>query len=514
MLKMIIADDEMVIIRGIKKILDWSALGIEIVGEYMDGNSAWTGILKSRPDIALLDISMPGRTGIEILQEISRLQLETAVIFVSGFQDFSYAKAALTYGAKGYLLKPLIRDELTQCLESVILNLEKKRRDKSEEKHWKEQEKQAEREKYIQLEKGPYLPVYAEMFFDGNESSQERKLMNFAFTSFLDEYLGKYNLGIWFKKNGNLVLILKEQAASEGRQYIEKIKSEVQDRLQKKVGFIVGAVVSEMSEIPESYGRCLLRKGYFFFRKELPSLILDSEGEVFFQKPNTEELNKCSREISSHILMQKEDSLKRAWKSARRQICLLADGKKEDACYHFCNLLCMVQGEIEKVTGGTVGETAGQILEKCRQTEDYDEMIKAGEKYLEEIAEKALSKHGTGARKEIRIAKQYIESHYQEELSLNVLADKVHMNPYYFSNFFKKNTGEGFKEYVNRVRLEHAVSLLLSTDLKNYEIAEQAGFKDSRAFTNTFVQMYGEKPGEYKKKIAARNKEQEISGKI
>ncbi len=88
-----------------------------------------------------------------------------------------------------------------------------------------------------------------------------------------------------------------------------------------------------------------------------------------------------------------------------------------------------------------------------------------------------------------------------ENLSLNVLAEEIHMNPYYFSSFFKKNTGENFKDYVNRVRIEHAVPMLISTDKKTYEIAEKVGFGDIRMFNAAFMKIYRETPGSYRKRV-------------
>ena len=75
------------------------------------------------------------------------------------------------------------------------------------------------------------------------------------------------------------------------------------------------------------------------------------------------------------------------------------------------------------------------------------------------------------------------------------------MNSYYFSAFFKKNTGENFKDYVNRVRIEHAVPLLISTDMKTYEIAENVGFGDIRVFNSAFQKIYRETPGNYRKRV-------------
>ncbi|MCI9203858.1 MAG: response regulator, partial [Lachnospiraceae bacterium] len=120
MIRMILADDEPVITRGIRRLLDWERLGIEIIGEYEDGKRALEAIVSKKPEIALLDISMPGMTGVEILKECRAMGSRISIIFVSGFQDFEYAKAALEYGATAYLLKPVIREELLAAVEKSI----------------------------------------------------------------------------------------------------------------------------------------------------------------------------------------------------------------------------------------------------------------------------------------------------------------------------------------------------------------------------------------------------------
>lgn len=140
MLNMILADDEPIITRGIRKLVDWEKLGIFIEGEYRDGHSAMEAILSGQPDLALLDISMPGMNGIDILKSIREMELKTKVVFISGFQEFEYARRALKYGAVDYLLKPVIREQLLTAVEKAVemiygnnRNLENKFADSSKE---------------------------------------------------------------------------------------------------------------------------------------------------------------------------------------------------------------------------------------------------------------------------------------------------------------------------------------------------------------------------------------------
>lgn len=86
-----------------------------------------------------------------------------------------------------------------------------------------------------------------------------------------------------------------------------------------------------------------------------------------------------------------------------------------------------------------------------------------------------------------------------------MLAKHVHMNPFYFSSYFKKQLGQNFKDYLNRVRMEHALELLLNSDKRSYEIAEEVGFKDYRYFNEVFSRYYGKTPAAYRKSIKEQN---------
>ncbi|MDE6204103.1 MAG: AraC family transcriptional regulator, partial [Lachnospiraceae bacterium] len=142
-----------------------------------------------------------------------------------------------------------------------------------------------------------------------------------------------------------------------------------------------------------------------------------------------------------------------------------------------------------------------ELLEKSRTCGRFGDMEALFEQefaqYLDVIKAVAINSD----KRDILKAKDYIEKHYMENLSLNVLAEEIHMNPYYFSSFFKKNTGENFKDYVNRIRIEHAVPMLISTDKKTYEIAEKVGFGDIRMFNAAFMKIYQETPGSYRKRV-------------
>ena len=151
--------------------------------------------------------------GIEILKNIRKLELETKVIFISGFQDFEYARNALTFGAVEYLLKPVILEELIHAIGKAAEMLnggsavmwQGERPGSSERVEDKEEDKVL----VTDLEETTYLPVLAELLFDGTESEQVKKLVYFSFQSFLEEWLGERKLGILFSKNQDVIMVMK-----------------------------------------------------------------------------------------------------------------------------------------------------------------------------------------------------------------------------------------------------------------------------------------------------------------
>lgn len=500
MLKLILADDEPVILRGIRKLVDWEKLGISIVGEYGDGRSAMEGILAQRPEIALLDISMPEMDGIEILKNIRRLELPTKVIFVSGFQDFEYARSAITYGAVDYLLKPLILDELLHALE------------KAEEmaagravRIYRETGKETEKSPSSVLEKTTYLPVLAEILFDGTEDERIKKLVSFSFSSHLKEYLADEDLGMMLEKDDNIIMVLKGIRREDALERLMDFHEKISRTMDRKVVFVMGEPVDDMGNISQACESCLDMRRYFFFEEQIKVPVLCAGEPVFSRQVGTAELSEARGRMTDAIFAQDAKAFDTAFQRFSRVLCMAADGRKEDACYYFCSSIRHLEDKMNAMNLTGKAFDTRELLEKGRNCANYGQMKACYRQYLEAYLELLQSMVENNEKKDIVYAKAYIEEHYRENLSLEVMAEIVHMNPYYFSSFFKKNAGENFKDYVNKVRISHAVSLLLSTDLKSYEIAIETGFGDARSFADAFSRIYGETPANYKKRALMKN---------
>jgi len=119
LLKAILIDDEPIILEGLQKIIDWKALGFEIIATAQDGIEGLEKIKKFKPEVALVDIRIPGIDGLLLIKKLKEEGVNTKVIILSGYSEFEYAKEAIELGVESYLLKPVDPHMLEQKLEKV-----------------------------------------------------------------------------------------------------------------------------------------------------------------------------------------------------------------------------------------------------------------------------------------------------------------------------------------------------------------------------------------------------------
>lgn len=118
--RMIICDDETIIRNGLKNLIESSDCKIKVEAVASNGNEALQLLLEHEPSIALMDINMPGITGLDIIEKCKEKKLKTKFIIISGYDDFQYAKRACHLQAIDYLLKPIDKNELLTILKSTL----------------------------------------------------------------------------------------------------------------------------------------------------------------------------------------------------------------------------------------------------------------------------------------------------------------------------------------------------------------------------------------------------------
>lgn len=220
MIRVIIADDEARVCKLINKLIDWDKLGMRIVGTASNGIEALELIEKENPDIVITDIRMPGYDGLEMIEKAKMINNDLEIIIISGYGQFEYAKKAIEFGVKDYLLKPVNQDELLKALTKAG--------------------------KYVQKKKGQISLEKEYKMILKNDVSKIREsflsnLILFNSESFKDCTLSEVNKNYHFNFQEGIFSIVALKIDYSGKDYSDRIKSIINEA--------AGVIESELQEI-------------------------------------------------------------------------------------------------------------------------------------------------------------------------------------------------------------------------------------------------------------------------
>lgn len=523
-IRVVLADDEPIILKGLRKLIDWDGLGMEIVGQAYDGLALMEAIEMHKPDLVISDISMPHLTGIDIIKEIYSRALPVKVIFISAYQEFSYAKDAVAYGAVDYLVKPLIKSELENVLSKTAALIgqkdeEERRKDKLQLIERKSQNDEIQEwlvritDRSLSSQSEAYQAVQAR--FPGPLHSigiieldrvldepdrwpaQETKLVHFALENVLTELLSEYGRGQVFYKNNRYVILMDHMRLEEPIRLANDIKEKIESYLKLKISIGMGLHVADIGSLADSYGQAkqALQMKYFLGLNQviLYKQIAQRQGlesDIYMLQL------KVIRDLSSNAwgdaLIALEELL--------NTIESVTVGNVELAVTTcFSSTLFMIQ-EIKK-SGVQLSESGFDIHDLQKQLSEYEtySAMKIGIiEIMEELHLRIDDKSGNKEKMLLAKIKIYIDEHYAEDITLELVAAIAFMNPYYFSSFFKKHMKENFKQYVTELRMQEAMRLLTHTCMMIYEVAEKVGYNNARHFSDMFKKRYGKLPQEVK----------------
>ncbi len=134
MYKLMIADDEPLIRRGIKQLIDLSSLQIREIHEASTGEEALKIFEEFKPEIVLMDINMPKIDGLSVAKKIKAISPDTKIAIITGYNYFDYAQTAIKIGVEDYILKPISKSDVSEIIVKLVSSLQKERKDKEIEK--------------------------------------------------------------------------------------------------------------------------------------------------------------------------------------------------------------------------------------------------------------------------------------------------------------------------------------------------------------------------------------------
>ncbi|MGV7119033.1 response regulator [Paenibacillus kyungheensis] len=528
-IKLLIADDEPVILRGLKKLLPWNELGLYIIGEANDGDELRELIRLLDPQLIISDISMPGSNGIDIMNELSEQGHHIPVVFISAFQEFNYACQAIKLGALDYLIKPIDKNQLEKAVYKAVDMIRKQSNgERNQEKldYYEQKNHMATIEQLLSnLLEGNEKALYSlvqlkaididvmttvcvleikEYAHNFQWEEKEYDLLHFAMSNIIRETLEQNELvhtGLFMNKDGRFVLLLQHQVVDIPL----KVICDLQLKIQKYLKTIIWYGIGETQHTPD-FAQLSYHSALTSFEKKYFTDPDNQENELF-----TNVLEDISIDSPPYQSIKEiQDKLVRAWISLDKvhihlwikklfdRIRIESDEQKHVAISNMYHSILTINHELLQVGSGIEQLNSDhELLRKLDVCSSYTELTIVAKQVLLEILE-SVHKSVSKEQSLLTEVKSYIHTNYAGNLTLESVAARVYMNPYYFSSFFKKHIGQNFKNYVTTLRMKHALKLLLETDLLVYEIAEQVGYNNVRNFSDMFKKNFGKVPQEYR----------------
>ena len=543
MLKTFLVEDEVVIREMIKKMIPWEQYGFELAGEAADGEMALPLILKSKPDLLITDIKMPFMDGLTLCRLVKKELPDIRIVILSGYDDFNYAKQAISIGVEDYLLKPITKNAFIERLKEIHNRYEHEKTQREYYEKFRlemqEYEKNASRDFFETLVRADSdlaelyrradklnLDIVAEAYniliftpdtSEGNYNSYEEcSDWEAEVQDKINTYFLNHPVAILFRHQVfSYAILVKGQKDTIEKNTEECVKAlqDILDQTERRTDWFiaVGKSADRLSMLGHSY-RTAVRANSFRYlydghildyqsleaQKENPS---DSrrEDSVQLRNVNINALNPAilQKFLSSGLAEEVDDFIRDYFNAIGQE----PMGSLVFRNYVVLNVRFSVLSFLKKL-GCDDSEISGQEMENIM--DETGKTIEAAVAYCGKILKKAIALRDENAgdqnRSVLKLAVDFIDHNYMdEEISLNKAAHVANVSANHFSALFSQNMGQTFTEYLTDLRMSKAKELLRCTAMRSSEIAGEVGYKDAHYFSYLFKKTQGMTPSEYRK---------------
>lgn len=543
MLKIFLAEDEVVVRETIKRMIPWEELGFELVGEAADGEMALPLLIRQQPDLLITDIKMPFMDGLTLARLAKKEIPGLKVVILSGYDDFNYAKQAIGIGVEDYLLKPITKNALIERLSEIRSRYEHEKTQKEYyEKFQREMqayEKNSSRDFFEALVGGSMdmmevykraeklgLDIVAEAYnvliftmnCDEDFSRQRDEYSSWEAESLelLENFFAGHSSAMLFRSNifsyGVLLKGQRETIEENTRACVDEIRKILSRQDGRREWFLaVGQSVERLSQIQKSYHtasrafsqRYLYDENILYYDEmetmEHPGGQAETEDNAYLQKVDVNALNPAilQKFLSNGLQEETENFVKDYF---------YAIGQEPMESLVFRNyvilnvrfsVISFIKGlgcdtnEMESADTEEVLAESGKNMESA---------IAYAKKMISQAIEIRDQNSGNKNRSILKTAVDFIDSHYMdEEISLNTVANVANVSSNHFSALFSQNMGQTFIEYLTSLRMNKAKELLRCTGMRSSEIAGEIGYKDAHYFSYLFKKTQSMTPSDYRK---------------
>ncbi|MDQ1147861.1 two-component system response regulator YesN [Bacillus sp. SORGH_AS 510] len=524
MLNILIVDDEVIERKALTKIINGSLKDVTVIGEAPNGRKAIEMANEHRPDIIFMDIKMPGVDGVQAVKEIRKMDPGIRFIMVSAFNTFEYAKEVMQQGVKEYILKPSSKQDILEAVERVSSEILEERKQKEEQQSLRDNLERAV--SIAQKEWVSSLLVNSVQDITFDEWGQ---LLGVEITS-------GYIMLLSLQPTGHA-----ELSASDKQNWYQWLK-EIQKVVVINEEMIIGPLTD--SQVPvlflckktaektnfKASAQAIIEKLYSLFQKEsFPAVLRIGVGLLYNQ---AHELNQSYHEAvlalkqllktpnRKYIIGVKQGASPESVESGvleveKKLLEAVRQGDVNQVLYIFDTFVAKhadnknVKTELVKKSFEELFILISRMLHDLGidyertpaidEAEDSRVIFEKGKAHLLAVVHQVQVWRNNHAKGMLHKAKEYIEQHYANSITLESVAEFVELSPYYLSKLFKDRFGMTFIDYLTEIRIQHAKTAIVDHGKSLKEICYSVGYKDPNYFSRVFKKQTGLSPSEFRK---------------
>ncbi len=537
MYRVMLVDDEPLILAGITSMLDWEANNYKIVGKAANGADALSQMAELQPDIVIADIKMPAMDGITLMKRAKEAGYPSVFILLTNLEEFSLAREAMKLEAVAYLVKLELSEEaLTEALSRASRQF-----DRSMEKggniawggtavpgeeirnYFKhilvynttaETDLQTEEMIFKKFRKPILLFLNFNYVYTGFSETFTRedheKTMEFAENIIGGMVRGFFRENCLLRRGQNDFAVVVSSAGIENwEQEIIVMGKKIQSVMRDYFEVSVTIASSQRGETPED-----LQELLYEAMSAMNHSFYEKNGSIIFYSEKCEQSSRHSDNFD--IRFMKKDIMQRisqndsaGFVELMNQIILLFEENMPskmqalNACH---NLYYFITSQLEERGIADFPYAVG-IAGQLNRMDDLDTILKWLSDFRDAV-EHALEEYKTHRTdRNVEFARKFVEEHYREKISLNQVALLLGVSVGHLSSSFKRQTGKNFLDYVTEYKVEKAKELMESGDgYMVYEIADMLGFETSFYFSRVFKKVTGMSPRDYERIKSTKGK--------
>lgn len=532
MYTLLIADDEQLERQALQFIVEKNCPELQIIAETGDGKSAVAISLEQKPDIVLMDIRMPELNGLEAARAIKAALPDTIIVMLTAFDEFNYAKEALSLGAAEYLLKPLRPKDLLDTLRLAVEKVVERKRKQQEEAEIRKNLEQAmpfiknsfihdvvsgkvtdlnnfrDRAGFlgIRADSGVILVANIDNFkqLTRRASELEKQIVKQRVYQQVCEIAGKDVLVVPFGGDEIILYI-----GYEGESEREQVEGQVRDMAARirdgiiKLGISItvgiGRYYTDPLQIHKSYLEAVSAQQQKFYIGDNQVIHIDDVPHLNvapFRYPF-----KYERNLLDKVRCGERQQAKEILKELLQEVFA---AKVSIETVKACVLELLIVLSRAAVEGGANLEKLTLLNFNCINhliyCSDREEVHRWLLNSLDQFMDNMLENRSSMNVRLINKACAYITENFHKSISLDEVAHIVHLSPYYFSRIFKAEKGCNFVEFLTKVRIDKAKLMLQDPEQTVIRVAAESGYQDASYFCRVFRQEVGVTPNQYRAK--------------